>query len=311
MKPLYKLFFVLLLSSIAFPSCSSDDDKEKSYSVLLSDLKTKSGVIGEVYSESVNALRDGVSISEIDFDSDGERMHMFVARVDLDKVTIIASTPNDKPELPNPDAIMPVHAGAAEGNGKTVWLGVNGDFWAKESSGQLIPMGLFYKDGVAIRTTYYDGHTEVIYKKKDGTVGIGTVNDIFPYLNDMQEVIGGYGLLMKDGQILSVSEDIAQSSTRQPRTAVGIEGKTLYFLVVDGRQQGYSTGFDMNALSLLFNALGCSDAIALDGGGSTTLVVRKTKPDGLVTFPIVNRTSDKGGARTISNGILVVDNPQP
>ena len=50
MKPLYKLFFVLLLSSIAFPSCSSDDDKEKSYSVLLSDLKAKSGVIGEVYS---------------------------------------------------------------------------------------------------------------------------------------------------------------------------------------------------------------------------------------------------------------------
>ena len=307
MKPLYKLFFVLLLSSIAFPSCSSDDDKDKNYSAILSDLKAKSGVIGEVYSESVNTLRDGVVVSEIDFDSDGERMHMFVARVDLDKVTIIASTPNDKPELPNPDAIMPVHAGAAEGNGKTVWLGVNGDFWAGDSAGQLIPMGLFYKDGVAIRTTYYEGHTEVIYKKKYGTVGIGTVNDIFPYLDDMQEVIGGYGLLMKDGQIQSVSADIAQSSTRQPRTAVGIVCKTLYFLVVDGRQEGYSAGFDMNALSLLFNALGCTDAIALDGGGSTTLIVRKTKPDGLVTFPVVNSPSDEGGPRTISNGILVIE----
>ena len=307
MKPLYKLFFVLLLSSIAFPSCSSDDDKDKNYSAILTDLKSKSGVIDEVYSESVNTLRDGVVVSEIDFNNAGERMHMFVARVDLDKVTIIASTPNDKPELPNPDAIMPVHAGAAEGNGKTVWLGVNGDFWAGDSSGQLIPMGLFYKDGVAIRTTYYEGHTEVIYKKKDGTVGIGTVNDIFPYLDDMQEVIGGYGLLMKDGQIQSVSADIAQSSTRQPRTAVGIVGKTLYFLVVDGRQEGYSTGFDMNALSLLFNALGCTDAIALDGGGSTTLIVRKTKPDGLVTFPVVNSPSDEGGPRTISNGILVIE----
>ena len=184
---------------------------------------------------------------------------------------------------------------------------MNGDFWAVDSSGQLIPMGLFYKDGVAIRTTYYEGHTEVIYKKKDGTVGIGTVNDIFPYLDDMQEVIGGYGLLMKDGQIQSVSADIAQSSTRQPRTAVGIGGKTLYFLVVDGRQEGYSAGFDMNALSLLFNALGCTDAIALDGGGSTTLIVRKTKPDGLVTFPVVNSPSDEGGPRTISNGILVIE----
>ena len=104
MKPLYKLFFVLLLSSIAFPSCSSDDDKDKNYSAILTDLKSKSGVIDEVYSESVNTLRDGVVVSEIDFNNAGERMHMFVARVDLDKVTIIASTPNDKPELPNPDA---------------------------------------------------------------------------------------------------------------------------------------------------------------------------------------------------------------
>ena len=34
------------------------------------------------------------------------------------------------------------------------------------------------------------------YTVKDGSVGIGTATDIFPYLNDMQEVIGGRGLLI-------------------------------------------------------------------------------------------------------------------
>lgn len=311
---LYKIITALLLSSICILSCTSNDEEEKTFSNLLNTLKSGSGIIGEVYSESINSLREGVTVFDIDFESEGERTHMFVAQVDLNKVTIVASTPNDKPELANPDAILPVHAGAAEGNGKTVWVGVNGDYWAETSSvpGGLVPMGIFYKDGVAIRTTYYDQHTEVIYKKKDGSVGIGTATDIFPYLDDMQEVIGGRGLLIKDNVQQTLSDEITQSTTRYPRTGVGLNNntKTLYFIVVDGRQQGYSSGLDLNALASLFHALNCTDAIALDGGGSSTMVVRKVKPDGLVTFPIVNKPSDTDGARTISNGILVIDNLQ-
>ena len=313
---LYKLTSILLFLSLITisMSCTSSDEEEKNFSNLLNTLKTETGIIGDIYNESINSLRNGVTVHDIDFESEGERTHMFIAQIDLNQVTIIASTPNDKPELANPDAILPVHAGSAEGNGKTVWVGVNGDYWAENSSvpGGLVPMGIFYKDGVAIRTTYYNQHTEVIYKTKSGDIGIGTVNDIFPQLDNMQEVIGGRGLLIKDDVQQTVFDDISQSTIRYPRTAVGINKKnnTLYFLVVDGRQQGYSSGLDLNAIASLLHSLNCTNAIALDGGGSSTMIVRKGKPDGLVTFPIINRPSDNDGARTISNGILVIEKQQ-
>ena len=59
-----------------------------------------------------------------------------------------------------------------------------------------------------------------------------------------------------------------------PRTAFGIseDGRYLYVLVVDGRQEDYSQGADMIDLALLLKAAGASDAINVDGGGSSTLV---------------------------------------
>ena len=59
-----------------------------------------------------------------------------------------------------------------------------------------------------------------------------------------------------------------------PRTAFGIsaDGRYLYILVVDGRQENYSLGADMLDLALLLKAAGAADAINMDGGGSSTLV---------------------------------------
>ncbi|HIC38068.1 MAG TPA: phosphodiester glycosidase family protein [Candidatus Marinimicrobia bacterium] len=58
-----------------------------------------------------------------------------------------------------------------------------------------------------------------------------------------------------------------------PRTAVGYtkEGENI-FLVVDGRQPD-SRGVDLNELSILMFDLDCEEAINLDGGGSSALVV--------------------------------------
>jgi exopolysaccharide biosynthesis protein len=59
-----------------------------------------------------------------------------------------------------------------------------------------------------------------------------------------------------------------------PRTALGLsaDGRWLYALVVDGRQKGYSDGADMEDLIAVMKAAGASDAINMDGGGSSTLV---------------------------------------
>jgi hypothetical protein len=61
-----------------------------------------------------------------------------------------------------------------------------------------------------------------------------------------------------------------------PRTAVGYSknGKTLFIVVVDGRQPFYSQGITLAELAALMIDLGAHDAMNLDGGGSSTLVIR-------------------------------------
>ncbi len=61
-----------------------------------------------------------------------------------------------------------------------------------------------------------------------------------------------------------------------PRTAIGYSknGKFLYIVVVDGRQPLYSEGMTLPELADLLVDLGAHDAMNLDGGGSSTLVIR-------------------------------------
>ena len=61
-----------------------------------------------------------------------------------------------------------------------------------------------------------------------------------------------------------------------PRTAIGYSrnGKFLYIVVVDGRQPFYSEGVTLAELAQLMLNLGAHDAMNLDGGGSSALVVR-------------------------------------
>jgi hypothetical protein len=92
------------------------------------------------------------------------------------------------------------------------------------------------------------------------------------------------------------------STDRHPRTAVGIgkDGKTVYLVTVDGRQPKVSIGADLFTLGDYMVRLGCWDAMNLDGGGSTTM---------LVHGDVVNRPSDRTGPRSVSNALLVVSKP--
>ena len=87
------------------------------------------------------------------------------------------------------------------------------------------------------------------------------------------------------------------ATDRHPRTAIGVlaDGRAL-LLVVDGRQPALSVGMSLEELAQLLVEFGAVDAINLDGGGSTTMVVDKA---------IVNRPSDATGERPVSDAIIV------
>ncbi len=116
------------------------------------------------------------------------------------------------------------------------------------------------------------------------------------------DAIGGAGLIVKDGRAISewsgegVREDFR--TTRHPRTVAGLDARgRLWLLAIDGRQPGYSLGASFTALARIAADLGLVDAVNLDGGGSTTMVVRGR---------IVNRPSDLRGPRPVSDALVVL-----
>ncbi|HWK29448.1 MAG TPA: phosphodiester glycosidase family protein [Solirubrobacter sp.] len=58
---------------------------------------------------------------------------------------------------------------------------------------------------------------------------------------------------------------------RHPRAALGLTGDTLVAVACDGRSR-HDAGLTLAELAALMAALGCRDALNLDGGGSTSLV---------------------------------------
>ncbi len=84
---------------------------------------------------------------------------------------------------------------------------------------------------------------------------------------------------------------------RHPRTAIGLtKDHHLILLIVDGRT-ATAAGMTMAELRETMQALGCVDAINMDGGGSTTIWARGSG--------VLNHPSD-GNERPVANAIAVI-----
>lgn len=92
------------------------------------------------------------------------------------------------------------------------------------------------------------------------------------------------------------------NNNRHPRTAAGVtKDNHLILLVVDGRSSD-SHGMSINELSEFMHALGCVEAMNLDGGGSSTAWVNG---EGVVNHPSDNKLFDNDGERGVANAIVV------
>ena len=91
--------------------------------------------------------------------------------------------------------------------------------------------------------------------------------------------------------------DMGFSRKRHPRSCLGITEESLIFMTVDGRS-GQAAGMSLYELQDFLLGLGCTDAINLDGGGSTTLWTRSRG--------VINTPSDALGERAVANAILLI-----
>lgn len=112
-------------------------------------------------------------------------------------------------------------------------------------------------------------------------------------------------LLIYRGEKIAQRNDLSFVNKRHNRTAVGIRPDgSILMLVVDGRSK-QSEGFTLDELQNTLYWLGCSDALNLDGGGSTTLYIQKEGENGIINHPSDNGRYDYKGERGVSNAIII------
>jgi hypothetical protein len=127
----------------------------------------------------------------------------------------------------------------------------------------------------------------------------------------VEGVIGGRALLVQQGMAMSSYDaaDPTEPFRSAPRSAVGVDAPramggpaTMYLVTVDG-DQAKSLGMTAEELANFMTSLDVFDAIELDGGGSTTLYVRKeggvvNSPSDGVQRPVANHLGLHYGAQT-------------
>ncbi len=162
--------------------------------------------------------------------------------------------------------------------GKNVEVAVNTSGW-RPWGGRVACNSIyaaFYRwdlaDGVELSSGKRPGMGTYFIVRKNGAAEIRSV--IRPSMtNDMAFAIYGNRHLLKNGA--PTPEAAAKFTEVHPRTSLGLtaDRKTLVILAVDGRQPGYSEGATRADLAEILLREGCTDAVNMDGGGSTSLVV--------------------------------------
>ena len=130
---------------------------------------------------------------------------------------------------------------------------------------------------------------------------MGLPADYATYQDVLVHAVGGSHIILKNDSPNDLSVGTEFADTIHPRTALGVtpEGD-IVFMIVDGRQPEISNGATLADLAFLLGTFGCSDAINLDGGGSSTLIIRNGN-----TYTTKNSPS-AGSLRAVANGLMVV-----
>jgi exopolysaccharide biosynthesis protein len=103
-----------------------------------------------------------------------------------------------------------------------------------------------------------------------------------------QQAIAGSTILVAASKPVPLTQSHFADNRPYPRTVVALDqpGKTLWLVLVDGKQPGYSMGVTIAELVAILQQLGVYTALALDGGGSTTLVMATASGAKTLNAPI-------------------------
>jgi len=255
----------------------------------ISDL---TNLISTLQSDSLIQIAQGLSETVITYlNTSGQPMKVFILEVDLNNPTLRlkAGTPNNSPAFAR--QTMSDIARTQDTAGNRVLAAINGDYFNLTTG---VPSSAIYKKGTPIKSQYCDLCTFMSIDDQNKAAIIS--KDRRVDTTKIREAIGGYHYLIKNSQKVTQGD-----VSIEPRTTVGVTAANIvYFVLVDGRSAAYSNGISFRELSDMFFALGVKDAINMDGGGSTTLVVKVG-----ASWAVKNKPSG-GTQRAVANGWTIV-----
>lgn len=110
-------------------------------------------------------------------------------------------------------------------------------------------------------------------------------------IEDFDYAFGGFFVVLDKGQVRT--EFIRRGDSR---TGAGLsaDGRTLYLLVVEGERPDQSRGLSYPQCGEVFRAMGCSDALELDGGSSSELCINGKS---VLSYKVHTRQSNSFGFR--------------
>lgn len=169
-------------------------------------------------------------------------------------------------------------------------LAISGDSYGNNEKGVVV------RNGVLCRSETNDAEICVLFT--DGTMKVYEPEELTQEGVLEQDVWQAWNFgpsLLDNGSVKSTFQTTSYLNRTNPRCAIGyVEPGHYLFVLVDGRDQGYSKGATMTELAQIMADEGCTLAYNLDGGKSSAMVYQGE---------YVNRPAD--GGRTISDIIYL------
>lgn len=138
------------------------------------------------------------------------------------------------------------------------------------------PSGVVIENGILVYPTEQDlienKQYNMVGMNSDGVLVLRQCTPKWAIENDIVSAVSFSPYIIVNGKGL-VKEGTTGGWGIAPRTAIGQrQSGEIIFMVVDGRQAGYSMGCDLLPLQETLLAEGCHNAAMLDGGSSTVMI---------------------------------------
>ena len=312
---LYFIFLTAALYSCEKLPTGPDDIPDTSYQprTEIGKMVAKASSVGHIYADTTFMIAMGVDETDLHIQTSvGKVEHIFMLRIDL-------TTPGLKMKVGMPYDLDSYVIGNrqtpsdmieyVDKPGQRVVAVVNADFW-DTSNGKI--RGPIHRNGRVLKDTFVyssrlsDQAISFFGFDYDGTPVIRDTVTYRKMAGDMKDLTGSGVIVLQNGEV--PGDFSAYSVNRHPRNVVGYseDGKTLYFMIVDGRQALWSDGMLYWEMGEIMKSLGCSWATNLDGGGSAQLVIRHPSAQ---LYQLRNRASDGAQRPVVNTWMVTVNEP--